>query len=104
MSSAGPRAHRRAMAPDLETIVDTLPRRYRAVLDAVDRVERDGARIEACRWREQAIERYSRRWDTATLRWFDATLGKIAAYARERAQAAVVAASAGTSGRDDLAA
>jgi hypothetical protein len=72
------------MAPDLETIADTLPRRYREVLDTLDRVERLGFRDEACRWRLQAIERYSRAWDTATLAWMEAQVGRIRDFEAER--------------------
>ena len=93
-------SHRPGMAPDLETIADTLPRRYRAVLDAIDRLERGDAPDEARRWRELAIGRYSRRWDMATLRWFEVTLIRITTFERARAQAAVV----NSGGRDEVAA
>lgn len=70
------------MAPDLETIADTLPLRYREVHDALDRVERMGFPDEARRWRRQAIERYSRAWDSATLAWIEALLGRVLRFER----------------------
>ena len=55
------------MGHGLENVADVLPRRYREVLDAIDRIERGGARDEARRWRSEAIGRYSRAWDATTL-------------------------------------
>jgi transposase InsO family protein len=72
------------MAPDLENIADRLPRRYREILDAADRVERRGARDTARRWRVLAIERYSRAWDTSALRWMENLLARIGAFEEEQ--------------------
>jgi hypothetical protein len=42
---------------------DTLPRLYRAALDAVDELGQLGLRAEAATLRERAIRAYSRSWD-----------------------------------------
>lgn len=68
------------MGQDFESIADVLPCRYRDVLDALDAVERSGARAQARRWRAEAILRYSRTWDAATLRWMDELLSRTAAF------------------------
>ncbi len=72
----------------METIADQLPRRYRAVLDAIDRVELRGERPQALRWRSAVIDRYSRAWDQATLCWMDDQLERIEAFERSLDRAA----------------
>jgi hypothetical protein len=44
-------------------ISESMPRVYRAVLDAVERLERGGSRSEAATYRRDAIKVYSRAWD-----------------------------------------
>ena len=42
---------------------EQLPAIYRAVLDSVAELERRGERLEASRFRNEAIQAYSRSWD-----------------------------------------
>lgn len=56
-----------AMNPD-STVAEALPRVYRRVLDAVERLERLGGREEAARFRSMAIRVYSGSWDEASHR------------------------------------
>jgi hypothetical protein len=42
---------------------EQLPAIYRAVLDSVAELERRGERLEASRFRSEAIRAYSRSWD-----------------------------------------
>jgi hypothetical protein len=44
---------------------EQLPAIYRAVLDSVAELERRGERLEASRFRNEAIRAYSRSWDGA---------------------------------------
>ncbi len=44
-------------------LADSLPRLYRAALDAVDELSQLGLRPEAAKLREGAIRAYSRSWD-----------------------------------------
>jgi hypothetical protein len=48
-----------------------LPERYRAVLDAVARLEHVGEREAAFRIRRRATEAYSKAWNEKTLRHLD---------------------------------
>jgi hypothetical protein len=64
----------------LENVADVLPRRYREVLDAVDRIERAGARDLARRWRSEAIGRYSRAWDASTLQKMNDLLARMRSF------------------------
>jgi hypothetical protein len=78
--------HVRRVGRDFDTIADVLPRTYRELLDVIDCIEQSGARADARRWREETIARYSRTWNTATLRWMEARLVKLAGVAADRAE------------------
>jgi hypothetical protein len=53
---------------------ELLPAIYRAVLDSVAELERRGERLEASRFRTEAIRAYSRSWDAAGRRRLEAIL------------------------------
>ena len=63
---------------------EQLPAIYRAVLDSVAELERRGERIEASRFRTEAIRTYSRSWDIRGRRRLESIL--------RRAQRALAAA------------
>jgi hypothetical protein len=48
---------------DPNSIAEELPALYRAILDRVAELERDGRRVEAARVRSDATRIYSRAWD-----------------------------------------
>ena len=66
MVGAPSQRDREAM-PDL-SVAETLPRVYRRVLDAVERLEQLGGRQEAARFRAAAIRVYSGSWDASSHR------------------------------------
>ena len=53
---------------------EQLPALYRAVLDNVAELEHRGERLEASRFRTEAIRAYSRSWDTRGRRRLESTL------------------------------
>lgn len=53
---------------------EQLPALYRAVLDNVAALEHRGERLEASRFRTEAIRAYSRSWDTRSRRRLEAIL------------------------------
>lgn len=63
---------------------EQLPAIYRAVLDSVAELERRGERLEASRFRSEAIRAYSRSWDIRGRRRLESIL--------RRAQRALAAA------------
>jgi hypothetical protein len=74
------------MNPDSEAISEQLPILYRRVLDAVGRLHASGARREARRWRDEAIERYARAWDQATYRRLEELLARVESLEQARQQ------------------
>jgi hypothetical protein len=66
------------------SIAETLPRVYRRVLDAVERLERLGGRREAARFRAAAIHVYSGSWDAASHRHLEDVATRAEAAARSR--------------------
>lgn len=69
--------------PEL-TVAETLPRVYRRVLDAVERLERLGGRQEAARFRAAAIRVYSGSWDASGHRQLEDIANRAEAAARIR--------------------
>ena len=61
---------------DGQSIAHDLPELYRAVLERVARLERQGARREAAIIRSDAIAAYSVRWDEPAKRRLSALLGR----------------------------
>jgi hypothetical protein len=53
---------------------EQLPAIYRAVLDSVAELERRGERLEASRFRSEAIRAYSRSWDVRGRRRLESIL------------------------------
>ena len=53
---------------------EQLPALYRAVLDSVAELEHRGERLEASRFRTEAIRAYSRSWDVRNRRRLEAIL------------------------------
>jgi hypothetical protein len=72
-----------AVDPDT-SVAETLPRVYRRVLDAVARLEALGARRDATRFRNAAIEVYSRAWDARCHRRLEEILVRAEALADDR--------------------
>jgi hypothetical protein len=72
-----------AMDPDA-TVAEALPRLYRHVLDALERLERLGGRRDAARLRSTAIAVYSGSWDARSQRRLEDVLTRIDAASRER--------------------
>lgn len=66
-----------------QTIAETLPRLYRDVLDALGRLEQQGAMGDASRLRAEAIAAYSRAWDPTCYVRLRALLGRIELAARD---------------------
>lgn len=58
------------------SIAESLPRVYRAVLDAVGRLERLGMSHEALECRRRAIAVYSRTWNRKSQRKLEAILAR----------------------------
>ncbi|HEX5450880.1 MAG TPA: hypothetical protein VFW86_00695 [Candidatus Limnocylindrales bacterium] len=56
---------------DAQTVAETLPERYRAVLDRIADLEACGRRHDADEIRRQAIRAYSRAWTSRTARTLD---------------------------------
>lgn len=71
------------MNPD-QSVAEDVPRTYRAVLDAVGRLEQLDAWEEAARLRSQAMSAYARRWDHACLRSLERILARLEAARRAR--------------------
>ena len=63
-------------AMDGQSIAHDLPELYRAVLERVALLERQGARREAAIVRKAAIAAYSLRWDDGAKRRLTALLGR----------------------------
>jgi hypothetical protein len=74
-----------AMSPD-PAVAEALPRMYRRVLDALERLERLGGRREATRLRGTAIAVYSGSWDPKSHRRLEDILGRIEAASRDLEQ------------------
>jgi len=70
--------------PTETTIAETLPRVYRRVLDATDRLQELGARAEAAAFRASAIRVYSGPWDAASHRRLQEVLARIETTTRTR--------------------
>lgn len=64
------------MNPD-QSVAEVVPRTYRAILDAVGRLEQLDAWEEAARLRTRAVATYARRWDERTLRSLERILASI---------------------------
>jgi hypothetical protein len=73
----------REAMPEL-SVAETLPRVYRRVLDAVERLERLGGREEAARFRAAAIRLYSGSWDASSHRHLEDVANRAEAAARSR--------------------
>jgi len=84
MVESASRRDRGAM-PEL-SVAETLPRVYRRVLDAVERLERLGGRQEAARFRAAAIRVYSGSWDASSHRQLEDVASRAEAAARSREQ------------------
>ncbi|MCU0482668.1 MAG: hypothetical protein MUC54_00085 [Chloroflexi bacterium] len=67
-----------------QSVAEVVPRTYRAVLDAIGRLEELDAWEEAARLRSQAIDTYARRWDEGTLRALERILASLEAACRTR--------------------
>jgi hypothetical protein len=65
------------------SIAEALPRIYRRVLDAVARLEQLGARREAAKFRNSAIQVYSAAWNAKTHRRLEEILGRAEETARD---------------------
>ena len=89
----GPASRRDREAMSELSVAETLPRVYRRVLDAVERLERLGGRQEAARFRAAAIRVYSGSWDAASHRHLEdvATRAEAAARSRDQREQARVA-------------
>ena len=78
-------ARRRDSATMAElTVAETLPRVYRRVLDAIERLERLGDRQEAARFRVAAIRVYSDPWDASSYHRLEDVAIRTEAAARSR--------------------
>jgi len=82
MVGAPSQRDREAM-PEL-SVAETLPRVYRRVLEAVERLEQLGGRQEAARFRAAAIRVYSGSWDDSSHRHLEDVAIRTEAAARER--------------------
>jgi hypothetical protein len=76
-------ADRRGVSPD-QSVAEVVPRTYRAILDAVGRLEQLDAWEEAARLRSQAVTTYARRWDEGTLRSLERILASLETACRVR--------------------
>lgn len=65
-------------------MAEDVPRTYRAILDAVARLEQVDAWEDAARLRAEAIATYTRRWDQACLRRLERILARLEAARRRR--------------------
>ncbi len=83
MAAAPPTGDPPGMHPDA-SVAEALPRIYRRVLDAADRLEQLGARREAARFRGTAIAVYSGSWDAKSHRRLEEILGRVEAASREQ--------------------
>jgi hypothetical protein len=85
MAIRPPPGDRRRVSRD-QSVAEVVPRTYRAVLDAIGRLEQLDAWEEAARLRSQAIATYARRWDEGTLRALERILASLeaACLTRER--------------------
>ncbi len=72
-----------AMHPEA-SIAEALPRLYRRVLDAVERLERLGGRRDAARLRRTAIGIYSAAWNSGSQRKLEEVLARIESATREQ--------------------
>ena len=73
--AADARAHPRPV--DELPPAEEFPALYRAILDRVDRLERAGDRRTAARIRSDAIQAYSKAWDTAHKRELELVLRRV---------------------------
>ena len=58
-------------------MAEVVPRTYRAILDAIGRLEQLDAWEEAARLRSRAVATYARPWDERTLRALDRLLASL---------------------------
>jgi hypothetical protein len=78
MAAGPPPADGRVVNPD-QSVAEVVPRTYRAILDAIGRLEQLDAWEEAGRHRSRAVATYARRWDEGTLRALERILASLEA-------------------------
>ncbi len=74
------------------SVAEALPIAYRAILDAVTRLEQLGARREAARFRRAAVRTYSGPWNVGGWRRLESLLARVGAACREQERRASRAA------------
>jgi hypothetical protein len=83
MALCGGLGDARAMHPDA-SIAEALPRVYRRVLDAVERLERLDGRRDATRLRLSAIKVYSGAWNSKSHRQLEDVLARVETATRDQ--------------------